>query len=183
METDAETEASRQPSESGDEGDFIPLELEGFENREVKLRIPGWFRGAALFVDGQQCESEGWFGHQFTVRDDMGRERTVEFKQSLGTLVDRIPQVKVGDEVYDVVDRLPWYQYVWAGLPVLLVFTGGAVGVLVGIVACRMNVTQLRKQSGFAAYGLTGLVTLASVVTWVVLVGTANIGIRMLFGS
>lgn len=67
-----------------------------------------------------------------------------------GRLVDPIPKVLVDDEEVNLVPPLKWYQYVWAGLPILLVGAGGALGGLIGFVTARINAGLMRSNMGIA---------------------------------
>jgi len=63
--------------------------------------------------------------------------------------------VVIGDETVLLARPLAWYEYVWVGLPVLLVFAGGALGALVGVVATYTSARIFRSDRGaFAKYVL-----------------------------
>lgn len=53
------------------------------------------------------------------------------------------PRVQVGGEVIDVVEQLTPAQWIWCGLPALLVVTGGVIGMFVGLVAMAVS-SQVR---------------------------------------
>ena len=57
--------------------------------------------------------------------------------------------------------NLRWHEYLWAGLPLLLVLVGGAIGGLVGATAANYNVKLfLSNTSKATKYVLTGLISL-----------------------
>jgi len=83
--------------------------------------------------------------------------------------------VVIGDETVLLARPLAWYEYVWVGLPVLLVFAGGALGALVGVVATYTSARIFRSDRGaFAKYVLTGLVSVLALVVFLVLVVIAQ---------
>lgn len=57
--------------------------------------------------------------------------------------------------------KLRWHEYLWAGLPLLLVLVGGAIGGLVGATAANYNVKLFRSDTPkVTKYVLTGLISL-----------------------
>ena len=80
------------------------------------------------------------------------------------------PKIKIGDEIVELASPLKWYEYVWIGIPIVLVFSGGAIGGLVGVVAAIASGKIFRGNNGSAAkYGLSALITLGSFIAFVVL--------------
>ena len=67
--------------------------------------------------------------------------------------------------------KLRWYEYLWAGLPLVLMVAGGAIGGLCAAVAMAINAKLMAGGGGgLRKYGGTGLVSLASVAAYVTLV-------------
>ena len=63
-------------------------------------------------------------------------------------------------QTIQVVEPLKWYEWVWNGIPLLLVFLGGMMPALIGFAAFSINATLFRSQkSVLAKYGLTALVS------------------------
>lgn len=90
--------------------------------------------------------------------------------QLKGTFLDPIPKVIFGDETIVLARPLTWYEYVWIGLPVLLVFTGGGLGALVGLVATYTSARIFRSDRGaLAKYGITALVSIVALIAFVIL--------------
>ena len=76
-------------------------------------------------------------------RDD-GSEVTLKLKN---VFFDPVPQIVANeDQVIKVTEPLKWYQWVWSGLPILLVFAGGAIGALFGIIASSISIRVFRSQ-------------------------------------
>jgi len=65
---------------------------------------------------------------------------------------------------------LEWYEWIWIGLPVLLVFAGGLLGAIIGLVASRESARVLRGEgSRVAKFFITGFVTLGAIGIYLVL--------------
>jgi hypothetical protein len=95
-------------------------------------------------------------------------------------LVDPVPTLKIDGEAVNLLEPLQWYEYAWSGLPILLVFAGGALGGLVGGVATMANGRLFRSERGqIAKYGLAGLITAAAVMVFFVLA----VALRVTIGS
>ncbi|RST45035.1 hypothetical protein [Variovorax sp. DXTD-1] len=57
--------------------------------------------------------------------------------------------------------KLRWHEYLWAGLPLLLVLVGGAIGGLVGATATNYNLRLFRSTASRSVkYLLSGLILL-----------------------
>jgi len=136
-----------------------PFEHPDFQGRSLVLRIG---RGPTqLVVDG--AEIRGAKG-KFSVHDNQGQPRTLKLTTRL---LDPIPVVVVDGTKIDLVPPLAWYEYAWMGLPILLVFTGGALGGLFGAAAGYYNTRVFRSDRGTGAkYTVSGLVSLGAVACW-----------------
>ncbi len=142
----------------------IPIDHPAFKNRRLVVETAGFFRGARLLVNGAPAQrTKG----RYTVTTDAGDQVTLELKHNF---VDPIPKVKMGDEVIALARSLAWYEYVWIGIPIVLLFIGGGLGALVGILAVYSSARVFRADlSPFAKYAFTGLISIASAVVFVVL--------------
>jgi hypothetical protein len=85
-------------------------------------------------------------------------------------LVDPVPTLKIDEQTVNLLEPLQWYEYAWSGLPILLVFAGGALGGLVGGAATIANGRIFRSNRGqIAKYLFAGLITVSAVVVFFVL--------------
>ena len=50
-----------------------------------------------------------------------------------------LPQLIVDGQTIHVAEPLKWYVWVWSGLPIMLIFIGGAIGALAGIIGFSIN--------------------------------------------
>jgi len=151
----------------------MPLDVVGFEGRGLSVRPAGLWRGPALVCDGAPVPRAGT---AFELKDNSGAPVAFRFGQ---TPFDPIPKVIVRDQVIDLAPPIAWHQYVWILLPVALVFRGGLLGGLAGGAAAFANL-QIMRQPGPAwmKYALTGLVSLAAFVAWLLVATLATIALH-----
>ena len=70
----------------------------------------------------------------------------------------------------DAKPNLTWYQYLWIGLPLLLIAMGGAIGGACGGAACAINRTVFLKVSNpVLKYVWTGMISAAAFVVWFII--------------
>lgn len=142
----------------------IPISRSGFEGQNLSVETAGFFRGARVLHNGNPVERRKG---RYPVRSNRGEEVLIQLK---GTFLDPIPKVIFGDETIVLARPLTWYEYVWIGLPVLLVFTGGGLGALVGLVATYTSARIFRSDRGaLAKYGITALVSIVALIAFVIL--------------
>ena len=145
----------------------------GMEGQNVSLRLAGIFSGAKLLLNGQELAKEKGI---FNLRSNTGSTLQVRLK---GRFLDPIPNVVVGENTIELAPPLAWYQYAWLGIPILLVFLGGAIGGLCGGLAAAISSRIFRSErSEGVKYALTGLVSLGAFVTYVMVAGTITNAIR-----
>lgn len=151
----------------------IPVRLPGMEGRNVTLRVAGNFTGPKLMLNGQPVAKQNG---AFQLRSNAGSALDVKFK---GRFLDPIPNLVVGGQTIQLVPALAWYQYVWMGIPMILMFMGGAIGGLCGGVAAAMSSRVFRSNFNEGAkYALTGLISLGAFVTYFVVASTILTAIR-----
>ena len=144
-----------------------PVPIEGFEGRQVVIETPGIFSRTKLMIDGQPAPKGAKRG-QFLLRRNDGTEVTAKLK---GIFLDPVPQVVINDgQTVRVVEPLTWYQWVWAGLPILLVFVGGALGGLLGFSATSLSARLYRSEiSGLAQYVIVAAISIVAVMTYFII--------------
>lgn len=143
-----------------------PVPLEGFDGRQLVVETPGFFSSAKLMIDGQPVPKGAKRGEFLLHRND-GIEVTAKLKNMF---LDPVPQVVIDNRVIKVVEPLRWYQWVWAGLPVLLVFAGGALGAVFGLIATSFNARLFRTEMSVTAqYGLVAIISIGAVLAYFLL--------------
>lgn len=134
-----------------------PIEHPDFEGRNLVLR------GYQLVVDGQVVPGKRG---RFDVRDNQGQTRVIQLKSNG---IDPIPKIILGEETILLVRPLAWYEYLWMGLPIALVFVGGALGAALGAAALYASARVFRSErTPGARYALSGLISLGAVSIYAV---------------
>jgi hypothetical protein len=147
----------------------IPISHAAFKGQNLAVETAGFFRGARVLHNGNPVEKRKG---RYTVRSSAGQEVPIRLKSNF---LDPIPKVVIGDETVLLARPLAWYEYAWVGLPVLLVFAGGALGALVGVAATYTSARIFRSDRGaFAKYALTGVISILALVVFLVLVVIAQ---------
>ena len=142
------------------------VEIPGFESQEVLVEQAGFFKGAKVYLNGQQAEKGSKWGSLGLTRDD----GTQVDARMVNNMVDPIPSIMVDGEKYHPTEPLSWLQYIWAGWPVILLFVGGFLGALVGIIAGLINGRIFRMElSTPLKYIITGVIAVGGVGVYFVL--------------
>jgi hypothetical protein len=142
----------------------FPISRSGFEGQNLSVETAGFFRGARVLHNGNPVERRKG---RYPVRSNRGEEVFIQLKSNF---IDPIPKVIFGDETIFLARPLTWYEYVWIGLPILLVFTGGGLGALVGVTATYASARIFRGERGvFAKYGITAVISVVALIAFVVL--------------
>lgn len=142
------------------------VKIDGFESQTIQVQAPGFFSGPKLLVNGQPAP-KGPKRNQMALRRDDGADVVAAWKPRMLGL--DVPQIVVDGKPIAVVEALKWYEWLWAALPVLLVFAGGAVGAMVGMLGLYVNIKLFRSSlNGVLKYAAAGAVLAASGITYVV---------------
>ncbi len=142
----------------------IPINFEGFEGRGLKLQSAGIFSGPKLFVDGAPVKQEK---KRYVIRNNNGKEVEVKIQSKF---LDPIPKVEIASRVIELARPLKWYEYTWMGLPIILIFIGGALGALFGIMAVYSSSRVFRSErTAIAKYIIIGAISLCAVLVYFVL--------------
>ena len=141
------------------------VNLQGFEGQTIELQTPGMLSGPKLLVNGKRASKGEKRGEMLLRRND-GKEVVVKFQP---TFLD-VPKLQVDGQSIQVVEPLKWYEWVWNGLPLLIVFLGGMMPFLIGFAAFSINATLFRSQKNtLAKYGLTALVSFGALAVLLLL--------------
>ena len=144
------------------------ISVAGFEGRDIQVKSAGFFSDYKLFVDGQQAP-KGPKRDQMVIRRNDGVETIATWKRAVLGL--DVPQLVIENQVISVVKPLQWYEWLWSGLPIILVFTGGALGGAIGALAFALNAKIFRAEAnGFLKYFFTAVVSILSVLLLLLIV-------------
>ena len=142
-----------------------PVNLDGFWGQNIEVQGPGLFSGAKLLVNGESAPKGTKRGEMLLQRND-GKQVVAKFKNSF---LD-VPKLEVDGQVIQVVEPLKWYEWAWNAIPLLIIFSGGALPVLIGFIAFSVNASLFRSQTNtIAKYGLTGLVSFVALLVFLAL--------------
>ena len=142
-----------------------PVKLPGFEGQEIVVEPAGFFSGPRLLVNGQPAPKGKGRGEMLVRRND-GKDVVFSFRNNF---LD-VPALVVDGKPYELVVPLKWYEWAWNALPILLIFTGGALGALIGILAMSFNLKVFRSsENALLKYLLTGVVGVGAFVVYFVL--------------
>ncbi len=140
--------------------------LEGFEGQKIEVKVSFW-TGPKLYINGVLAPKGLRRGEMVLQRND-GRPVYAAWRpQFLGL---DVPQLVVDGKVISLAPPLKWYQWVWSALPVLLVFWGGLMGGIFGIIAFSINTSIFRStRSDAYKYILAGVVSILATLIYLVL--------------
>ena len=142
----------------------IPINIEKFEGRGLALRTASFFSGPKLIIDGSPVRREQ---RRYLLRNNIGEE--VEFKIK-SNLLDPIPKLEVAGHLHELASPLKWYEYAWMGLPIMLVFTGGALGALFGLTAVYSSARIFRSnRDTLGKYVISGAISISAVAAFFIL--------------
>jgi hypothetical protein len=142
-----------------------PLFIPGFENHDIEIEPSGLIRGPRLLLDGKSAP-RGSKRHQYVLTLPDGSKSVVHLKPSI---LDPVPKVIVDGDQIEVVEPLSAIQLIWSGLPIIMLFIGGAIGGLIGGGAYWINILVFRSEMSVAEkYILTALISAIAVVLFLI---------------
>jgi hypothetical protein len=152
---------------------YVPAE--GFEGRQLVVQSAGFLSGPRLMLDGQPAPKGPKRG-QLVLRRNDGVDVIAQLR---GLFVDPIPQVTVDGKTIKIAEPLPWYVWVWSGLPLVLLFMGGALGGGLGAAAMMINGRIFRSDiHGALKFAITGAISLVTTLFFFTLAIIFSLAIR-----
>jgi hypothetical protein len=152
----------------------IEIKNPGFKSQRLSVETASFLAGPKLLLNGVVLKRKGG---RYLVASDSGQELVIKVMYNF---LDPIPRVKIGDGIIELIKPLQWYEYVWIGVPMLLVFAGGALGGFVGAGSTVVNGRIFRSDRGaLSKYTLAGVTTLVGIVIFFVLA----IAVRLAIGA
>ena len=143
-----------------------------FRNQRLSIRTAGIFDGPIVLLNDLPIKR---INSKYHVRNDLGEEIVIKLKSNF---LDPMPKAMIGEESVMLALPFTWYEYLWIGVPILLVSMGGAIGAGLGMVAAYVSgrIFRSARSVGFR-YLLSGLVSVSAFLIFVIL----SIAIRILF--
>ena len=144
-----------------------PIQIPGFEGQKIEVEPKGLFFNAKLTINGELAP-EGERHNEIILTRNDGEQVIARWKHNFLGL--DIPKLVVEQKLIPVVEPLRWYEWVWSGLPLLLIIHGGALGVVIGWIIFSMNIKVFRSdKSTLAKYLLTGGFSITSLFLYLAL--------------
>jgi hypothetical protein len=142
-----------------------PVTLPGFEGQEIVVEPAGFFSGPKLLVNGQPAPKGKGRGEMIIRRND-GKDVIVSFRSNF---LD-VPALMVDDKPLNLVEPLKWYEWIWNGFPIVMIFFGGALGGMLGVLAMSFNLKMFRSsENAVLKYALTGAIGLGAFMLYFLL--------------
>ena len=142
----------------------IPIEHSAFKSKRLSVEPASFFSGPKLLLDGVAVKKQKG---RYPVVSDSGQQVLIQMRYNL---LDPIPTVKIGDAAVELAKPLQWFEYVWIGVPMLLVFAGGALGGFVGAGSTVVNGRIFRSdRSAVSKYALAAVTSITSAAIFLVL--------------
>jgi len=140
------------------------VNLEGFEGQKIEVQPAGLFGSAKLFVNEVEARKGPKRGEMILTRND-GKEVVAAWRNNF---LD-VPKLIVENKILNVAKPLAWYEWVWNGWPVVLLFGGGALGGFFGALAIVINLNLFRsQQTTWLKYLITGLISFSALVAYLI---------------
>lgn len=140
------------------------VQLEGFEGQTIEVEPASFSAPIKLWINGQPA-ADGPKRGQMLLRRSDGREVMAQWKPQ-GFGLD-IPLLEVDGKTTSVVEPLKPIQWLWSGLPLILIAVGGALGAVAGLVAFTINTRLFRlEMHTLLKYVATALVSLAAFLVY-----------------
>ncbi len=119
------------------------FQLPDFPNSNFEIEISIWTGKSKLLKDNVQVEQSKEKGKPFLILTDTGELIKAYPKQSLP---DFVPTLEINGTKNQIVEKLKWFQYALGGLPILLLFAGGAIGAGIGAVGAMTSFNIFRQE-------------------------------------
>lgn len=134
---------------------------------------PSLVSGPKLFLDGQRPKREKRF---YLIQQPDGPELRMRLKPRF---VDPYPRLFIDDVEITIVEALPALAVLWVCVPLLLVFCGGCVGVVIGALATTANYKLMRSaRPALTRYLMVGAVNMLTIGVVLVLAIAGRIAPR-----
>jgi hypothetical protein len=150
----------------------IEIKHPAFRSKRLSVETASFFTGPKLLLNGVVVKRNG---KGYLVNSDTGQEVAVKV---IYNFLDPIPKMKVSGEMIELAKPLQWYEYMWIGIPMLLVFAGGALGGFVGAGSTVINGRIFRSDRGaLSKYALAAVTTVAGAAVFFVIAVAVQLAI------
>lgn len=137
-----------------------PVNIPGCENKKIEVQVAGFITPIKIFVNDELAQP-GKRRNELVLKGKNGKPVSVYIQSAF---FDTVPRLRVGGKTIQVAPPLKWYEYVWSGVPLLLVFSGGMLGAILALFGFIFNIRIARSTlSTFLRFAAIGGVT---ILTW-----------------
>ncbi|WP_445735078.1 hypothetical protein [Mariniflexile sp.] len=119
------------------------FQLQDFPNSNFEIETSILTGKSKLLKDNVQVEQSKEKGKPFLIPNETGELIKAFPKQSFP---DTVPTLEINGVKNHIVLKLKWFQYVLGGLPILLLFIGGAIGGAIGALGSVANFNIFRQE-------------------------------------
>jgi len=130
-----------------------PVNIPGCENKKVEVQIAGFVTPVKIFVNDEPA-LPGKRRNELVLKGKGGKPVSVYVQSAFFYF---IPRLRVAGQTIHIAPPLKWYQYVWSGIPLILVLYGGMLGAILALIGFIFNVRLSRSNLSpllrFAAIG------------------------------
>jgi hypothetical protein len=122
----------------------FPFQLSEFPNSDFQLDVDPFLGRNKIYQDGvllNKLTKEK--GKPFEVTSKLGANTLIYLKLNAPDII--VPKIMVNGSEVMFVEKLKWWEYVLAWMPLILLFTGGAIGGGIGGATSGLNCVILRK--------------------------------------
>lgn len=146
---------------------IYPFEHDDFNGISLAVCGSSFFKAAYLLVDDVKIRGKR---AKFSVNDAHGTAREIKLKINI---FDPVPKVEIDGALIQLTRSLTWYEYLWMSLPIMLIFVGGGLGAMFGILAMYSSSKIFRSDKKIGIkYLLSGLVSLGASTIFIISAGT-----------
>jgi hypothetical protein len=150
----------------------IEIKHPAFESQRLSVETASILTGPKLLLNDVVVKRKG---RSYLVRSDIGQELAIKVMYNF---LDPVPKMKIGEEMIELAKPLQWFEYAWIGVPMLLVFAGGALGGFVGAGSTVVNGRIFRSdRSAVSKYALAAVTTVAGAAVFFVVAIAIQIAI------
>ncbi len=119
------------------------FQIPDFPNADFEIETSVLTGKSTLLKDNVQVEQSKEKGKPFLIPNGGGDLVKAYTKPAFP---DSIPTLEINGTKHRIVEKLKWYQYALAALPVLLLFVGGAIGGALGAAGMVISINMFRQE-------------------------------------
>ncbi|WP_163323866.1 hypothetical protein [Draconibacterium mangrovi] len=147
-----------------------PINLPELEDGQLKLVTSNFYGKPKIFLNDFEIKKQN---DRYSVNSNYGNPILITLKNNF---LDPIPKVFVNNNQIHIAKEIKWYEYIWTGLPILMVLQGGLLGALLGLIALRLNLNIFRGDKKIISkYLLTLGISLVFVICYLTIATLLNV--------